>query len=454
MQENRMGYVPIPKLLLTISAPIALSMLFQSLYNVVDSIFVSRVGEEALAAVSLAFPIQFLMNAVAIGTGVGMNALLSRFLGQREFKKANLTAQLGIFLTVMSSLVFVLMGIFFSEYFFSHQTTDPLVHQYGVSYLRIVNIFSIGIFLQIIIERLLQSTGLSFYSMMTQIIGAVFNIIFDPILIFGLGPFPELGVAGAAYATVCGQLLAVLVGFYLNKTKNKEIDLAQKGFRIDWKTIKGIYSVGLPTIILLSVNSLAVFIVNSILAGFSATAVVAYGIYFKLQSFIFMPIFGINNGLIPVIAYNYGAGKKERIYEAIKVALMGALGIMVIGVLIFQIFPVQLLGFFDPSEDLIRIGEVALRICSLSFVLAATPIVSSSVFQALGKGTLSLIVTMIRQLLVLAPVAYLLSLTGDLDKIWFAQPIAEVSSIIVAVYFLKKVLRAQVDTLVPLEERE
>lgn len=449
-----MGYESIPKLLLTMSAPIAFSMLFQSLYNVVDSIFVSRVGEEALAAVSLAFPVQSLMNAVAIGTGVGMNALLSKSLGERKFEKANVTAQTGLFLTLASAIIFVFIGLFLSEAFFATQTNDPLIHEYGVQYLTIINIFSVGLFLQIIFERLLQSTGLAFLSMITQIAGALFNIIFDPILIFGLGPFPELGVAGAAYATVGGQILAVFVGIYYNVKKNKELNLLQKNFKLEFDTIRKIYSVGLPTIILISINSFAIFVLNTILAGFSATAVVAYGIYFKLQSFVFMPIFGINNGLIPIISYNYGAGKKERIYEAIKVAMMGALVIMAVGFLLFQIIPTQLLLMFQPSEELMRIGKTALRISSFSFILAAVPIISSSVFQSLGSGTISMVVTMIRQLFILAPAAYLLSLTGDINNIWFAQPISEVVSIFVALYFLRKILRNKVDILHPIEWKE
>ncbi|MCD1147853.1 MATE family efflux transporter [Peptoniphilus sp. KCTC 25270] len=454
MQENKMGYLPIPKLLFNMSGPIALSMLFQSLYNVVDSIFVSRIGEEALAAVSMAFPIQSLMNAVAIGTGVGMNALLSRSLGQRKFEKANLIGQIGFILTVASTFLFILIGLLFSDAFFATQTNNPLIHEYGVQYTHIITLFSVGIFAQIGCERLLQSTGRSFESMLTQIAGALINIIFDPILIFGLGPFPELGVAGAAYATVGGQITAALMGIFLNLKRNKEINLFQKGFHFNANIVKNVYGIGFPTMVMIAAGSLTIFIINTILGWFSSTAVVAYGIYFKLQSFVLLPVFGMNNGMVPIIAYNYGSGHKERIYEVIKVALTAAFVFMVAGFLLFQFAPDVLLGFFEPSQELLELGRKCLRICSISFLLAFFPIVVASVLQALGNGVASMIISLIRQLIVLCPAAYLLSRTGNVNNVWFALPIAEFTAITISFFALRKILRTHVDHLVPIEERE
>lgn len=451
MKENKMGYVPIPKLLFSISAPIALSMLFQSLYNVVDSIFVSRVGEEALAAVSLAYPVQMLIIAVAVGTGVGMNALLSKSLGEKKFTKANLIAQTGFVLAVLSSLIFIIFGLFFVKQFFVTQTSSLVIQEHGVLYLKIVTTLSTGIFVQVTLERLLQSTGQSFYSMITQMGGVILNIILDPILIFGMGPFPKLGVAGAAYATVGAQFFAAGIGLYLNFSKNKELNFLQRGFTLNPKILKNIYSVGLPSILMMSINSVGVFVMNNILAIFSSTAVVAYGIYFKLQSFVFMPVFGINNGLISIIAYNYGARKKERIYQAIKAGYIGGSTLMFIGLLIFQIFPTQLLGLFDPSPELLNIGIPALRIISIGFLLAGITIVGSAIFQSLGSGVLSMITMMIRQFIFLGPVAYLLSLTGDVNKVWFSLPIAELFAVFATIYFLRNILKKKVEVLTPLE---
>lgn len=450
IQEHRMGTEPIPKLLLSISLPIAISMFVQSLYNIVDSIFVSRISEEALAAVSLAFPVQMFMNAVAVGTGVGMSALLSRYMGQKNYKRANRTGQTGLILALFSALFFVFVGIFFVPKFIGFQTTDPTVHDHAVTYLRLLCTFSIGIQTQITFERLLQSTGLSFYSMITQIVGALINIVFDPILIFGLGPFPKMGVTGAAVGTLGGQIIGSLTGLYLNYSRNKDLNIFQRGFRMEGELVKKIYSVGFPTIILISLNSFGVFVINTIVGAFSATAVAAYGIYFKISSFVFMPVFGLNNGLVPIVAFNYGACQKERIYEAIKIAMKVAFGFMLLGFIIFQFGTSTMINFFDPTPEMVKIGTVALKITSVNFLFAGIGIVASSTFQALGNGVLSMVLTMIRQLVVLAPTAYLLSLTGRLEMVWWAVPISEFVALFFALYFLRLELRKKVDNLVPL----
>lgn len=451
IEEHRMGSEEIPKLLLSISLPIAISMLVQSLYNIVDSIFVSRISEEALAAVSLAFPVQMFMNAVAVGTSVGVSALLSRYMGQKNTKRANRTGQTGIILALLSGLFFVFVGFFFVPKFIGFQTTDPVVYNHAVTYLRLLCIFNVGIQVQINFERLLQSTGLSFYSMITQIVGALINIIFDPILIFGLGPFPRMGVTGAAVATLGGQMIGALTGLYLNYKKNRDIDIFQKGFKLEADLVKKIYSVGLPTIILIALNSFGVFVINTIVGAFSATAVAAYGIYFKVSSFVFMPVFGLTNGLVPIVAYNYGAGFKERIYEVIKLAMKAAFAFMFLGFLIFQFGTKTMIGFFDPTPEMIKIGTAALKITSVNFLFAGFGIVASSAFQALGNGVLSMILTIIRQLVVLAPVAYLLSLTGRLEMIWWAVPISEFVAFFFAFYFLRLELKKKVDNLAPLQ---
>lgn len=449
-----MGTEPIPRLLLHMSLPIALSMLVQSLYNIVDSIFVAHINEQALTAVTMAFPLQQLMNAVAVGTAVGMNALLSRSLGEQEYERANITGQTGLLLAVFSSILFIFIGLFVAPRYFAFQTADPLIQDYGTTYLRLVNVFSIGIFIQIIAERLLQSTGRSTLSMATQMVGAIFNIIFDPLLIFGIGPFPELGIVGAAIATFGGQWVGALLGLYLNFRKNPELDLKQRGFKLKKGIIKEIYKVGLPTTILISVNSLTVFAINNIINKFSTTAVAAYGVFFKLQSFIVMPIFGLNNGMVSIIGYNYGAGYKDRIYEVIKTAIKAAAIFMITGVLILQIFPEQLLSLFNPTPELQQISIDIIRRTSLALIIASFSIVSLSAFQALGNGVLSMVVTLIRQLVVLVPVAYLLSKTGKLKLVWWAQPISEVVALFIAYHFLKVILKNKVDPLVPIEKRK
>lgn len=432
MQENKMGVMPVPKLLISMSLPIMASMLIQALYNIVDSIFVARYSQDALTAVSLAFPIQSLMIALGTGTAVGVNALLSRSLGEKKFEMANKTAMNGLFLAVCSYIVIALFGVFGVRIFFESQIDNPAVVENGVQYMTVIATMSFGLFGAIILERLLQATGNTIYSMIGQMSGAITNLILDPIMIFGMFGFPEMGAAGAALATVIGQIVSMLVGLYFNLKKNKEIKFSLKGFRPDIKVIKTIYMVGIPSIIMQSIGSILTFCFNKILLMFSEVAVSVYGIYFKLNSFIFMPVFGLNNGLIPIIAYNYGAQKKKRIISTIKLSIGLACGIMVIGVLIFQLAPVQLLSLFDAEPEMVEIGVKALRIISLSFIFAGYGIVTSSVFQAFGNGVYSLITSVIRQLLVILPVAYIFAVNFGLDAVWWSYPIAELVAVVVS----------------------
>lgn len=428
-----MGTMPIGKLIVNISMPIIISMLVQALYNVVDSIFVARISEEALTAVSLAFPAQNLIIAVAVGTGVGMNALLSRRLGERRYEEASATAENGMFLALLSGIVFAILGMLFSRQFFEAFTQNEAIVEMGIEYLQVVAVFSFGSCLAIIGERLLQATGRSFYSMIAQATGAVTNIILDPIMIFGYFGFPALGVKGAAIATVIGQCVGMLVAFLLNMYYNHDIDLRFRKFRPNAKIIGMIYKVGAPSIIMQSIMSVLTFGMNQILIQFTETAVSVLGVYYKLQSFIFMPLFGLTNGMVPIVAYNFGAAKRERITKTIKYTTIAAICIMSTGTLIFNIFPEQLLKLFDASSAMIEIGVPALRIISTCFPFGAVAIVFSSSFQALGNGMLSLIMSICRQLVIILPVAYLLSKLFGLHAVWFSYPIAEVVSVSMAV---------------------
>ena len=446
-QENKMGVMPVNRLILTMSLPMILSMLVQALYNIVDSMFVSRLSENALTAVSLAFPAQNLMIAVATGTGVGVNAALSRSLGERNFDRANKIADHAVFLAIASYAVFAVLGLFFSRQFFLWQTDIEEIVDQGTDYLRICTLFSFGLFLEIACERLLQSTGKTIYSMYTQGLGAIINIIFDPIMIFGLFGFPKMGVAGAAAATVFGQILAAVLGIFLNKTRNQEIHVSFRGFRPNSEIIRHIYSVGIPSIIMSSIGSVMTFGMNKILIGFTSTATAVFGVYFKLQSFVFMPVFGLNNGTVPIIAYNYGAAKPDRILKTLKLAICYAVGIMLIGFAVFQLLPDKLLLIFEASENMLSIGVPALRTISVSFLFAGYCIVCSSMFQALGHGLLSLLVSVFRQLLVLLPSAFLLSKIGGLDLVWYSFPIAEICSIFFSTYFLRHVYKKEIEPL-------
>lgn len=432
--------MPVPKLLITMSLPMMISMLVQALYNIVDSMFVAKLSEEALTAVSLAFPVQNLMIAVAAGTGVGINALLSRNLGEKNFEGANNAAKNGIFLGLMSCLLFALIGGLSAHTFFRAQTDNPVILTYGTQYMTIICVISVGIFMQVTFERLMQSTGKTIYNMISQGTGAIVNIILDPILIFGLFGLPRLEVAGAAIATIIGQLVAVSISFYFNLTRNKEININMMHFRPHARTIAAIYAVGVPSIIMQAIGSVMTFGMNKILLMFSSTAAAVFGVYFKLQSFIFMPVFGLNNGMIPIIAYNYGARNKKRITQTIWLSVVIAVSLMLVGLVIFQTMPEFLLRtLFDASDHMVEIGVPALRIISLSFLFAGFCIVAGSVFQALGNGVYSLIVSAARQLFVILPVAYIFARVFGLHMVWWSIAIAEIVSLTFSSLLLRRI---------------
>lgn len=442
-KENKMGVMPINQLLLNMALPIIISMLIQALYNVVDSIFVAKLSEDALNAVSLAFPVQNLMISVSVGTGVGINALLSRSLGQKNQNRANQTAMNGLFLAALSCLVFTTLGLTCSYLFYRIQTDIPSIVNYGTDYLTICCSLSFGMFAGITLDRILQATGRTFLTMITQATGAIINIVLDPILIFGLFGFPRMEVAGAALATVIGQILSSCLSLVFNLTRNPDVQFSFRRFRPDGGIIGSIYSIGVPSIAMQSIGSVMVFGMNQILISFTATATAVFGIYFKLQSFVFMPVFGLNSGLIPIVAYNYGAQKPERIVKAIKLSVLYAMGMMCLGFLAFQLAPRVLLSLFlaegETSGDLLTIGMVALRTISISFLFAGFCVVSSAVFQALGHGVFSLIVSVVRQLVVLLPVALLLSRIHGLDAVWWAFPVAELFAVTLCAVFLRRV---------------
>lgn len=438
MKENIMGTKPMTPLLLGMAFPIMISMLVQALYNVVDSIFVARLSDAALTAVSFAYPVQMLTIAVSVGTSIGVNALLSRRLGEGDRPAADRVAHNGLLLMVASWAVFAVFGLFFSELFFSFFTKNPEVAGGGAAYLRICLVFSLGMFLQICLERLIQVTGKTVYQMASQLTGAVVNIILDPILIFGMFGMPKMGVAGAAAATVIGQWIGCGVALVLNLRHNNEVRLRASALRFDLPTVKSIYSVGLPSIIMQSISSVMTFGMNFILAGFSETAVSVLGIYFKLQNFVFMPGFGLTSALVPIVGYNYGAAKKQRILACTKTAMISITVIMIFGTALFQLFPGQLLALFSDGGDLARTGEPALRIISLSFVFAGIAIVLSSLFQALGEGLHSLLMSVFRQLVLLLPIAWLLSLSGNVDLVWYSFLISEAVSLCFALTLFRR----------------
>jgi len=443
-----MGVMPENKLLLNMAVPMILSMLIQACYNVVDSYFVAKLSEDALNAVSLAFPVQNLMIAVAVGTGVGINALLSRSLGQKDQERADRTAMNGMMLELTSGLVFTILGLTCSRLFYTVQTDIPGIVGYGVDYLTIVCGACMGIFLSVTCERLVQATGRTVYAMVIQGIGSVINLILDPILIFGLGPFPRMEVAGAAVATVAGQIIGGVAGLYLALTHNPELHMSVQGLRPSREIVSGIYSVGLPSIIMQSIGSVMVFGMNQILIAFTSTATAVFGIYFKLQSFIFMPVFGLNNGMVPIVAYNYGARKPDRIMNTIRLSITYAMAIMLVGLALFQLFPDVFLRLFEAegeeAGDLLAIGVPALRTISISFLFAGYCIVSSSVFQALGHGVYSLVVSVVRQLVVLLPAALILSRIHGLDTVWWSFPIAELFSVVLCSAYLRRIYRKEI----------
>lgn len=437
--ENKMGTMPINHLLISMSLPMIISMLVQAMYNIIDSVFVAQIGEEALAAVSMAFPIQNLMIAVSVGTCVGINALLSRSLGEGKPKDAQLTAVNGIFLAFLGALAFALFGLFGSRMYFQSQTSDPLIVEYGVQYLQICTVLSIGLFMEMTLERILQSTGRTIYNMYSQGVGAITNIVLDPIMIFGLLGFPALGIRGAALATVTGQILAAFLSLCFNLKKNEDVSIDMRGFKPNGRIIRIIYEVGIPSIIMQSIASVMTYGMNLILISFSATAVTVFGVYFKLQSFIFMPIFGLNNGMIPIVAYNYGARNKKRIMDTARLSIFIAVGIMLVGIVIFQVFPAQLLMMFNASEHMLEVGVPALRLISLSFIFAGYSIIVSSVFQALGNGIYSLIISVARQLLCILPVAYTFARIFGLHAVWFSFPLAEIVSVVLSSILFKRI---------------
>lgn len=441
-EENKMGTMPVGKLLITMAVPMILSMLVQALYNIVDSIFVSRISQDALSAVSLAFSLQNLMIAVGAGTGVGINAFLSKSLGEKDFKMANKVANHTVYLWGISYAIFLIIGLSLTGAYFKSQTSDTAIIQYGVDYMSIILCYSFGLFGQMFCERLLTSTGRTVLSMAIQMTGAIINIILDPIMIFGLLGVPAMGVKGAAIATCIGQNIAFIIGIILNLKCNKDIELHPKYMKPEGYIFKRVYKVGIPSIVMGSIGSVMTYGLNKILIGFTKTAVAVFGSYFKLQSFIFMPIFGLNNGIIPIIAYNFGAKNRERIMRSVKLALMFAVSYMCLGFIAFETIPQVLLSFFksnNPAENaaLIELGVPALRIIATHFLLAGFCIVIGSTFQALGKATFSMVVSLMRQLVVLLPAAYFLSLSGTLSNVWFAFPIAECMSLAVTLFFFK-----------------
>ena len=441
-QENKMGVMPVGRLLWSMNLPMRASMLVTAMYNVVDSMFVSRISENALTALSMAFPVQNLMIGVSVGLGVGLNAILSRALGAKDEKGVKAAACNGIFLSVIFAAVFMVLGATCMRMYFEAQTDIAEIVESGVTYTTIVVVGCFGMFMQILFERFLQSTGRTMLTMTSQITGAIINIILDPILIFGLLGFPKMGVAGAALATILGQWIGACVGLYLCIKKNPEISMSMKGFRPHGAMIRRILAVGVPSMIMQSIGSVMTFLMNQILIAFSATAVAVFGVYFKLQSFIFMPIFGMNNGTVPIVAYNYGARKPDRMMQAIRYSITAAVSIMIVGLAIFHLATEQLLGIFGASEEMLRIGVPALRIISLSFPVAGFCIGVGTVFQALGYSIYSMINSMVRQLVVLIPCAFVIGkVTGDVTMVWYAFVIAEAFSLALSAFFFRRIYK-------------
>ena len=431
------------KLLLNMSLPMMVSMMVQAMYNIVDSIFVAKISEDALTAVSLAFPLQSLMIAVGAGTGVGVNALISRGLGEKKRDRVDAVAANGIFIYVLSYLVIAVLGFTVVRPFYSMQVGagQENIMELGVTYLSIAMIFSFGLFGQFVFERILQATGRTVFTMISQMIGAVINIIMDPILIFGLLGFPRLGIAGAAIATVIGQIIAAIIACVYNLKKNTDVTISFKGFRPNGEIIKDIYIIGIPSIVMQSIGSVMTTGMNLILMGISSTAAAVFGVYFKLQSFFFMPVFGLNNGLIPILSYNYGARNKKRMTNTLKYGYLIAFLFMLVGFVVFMLIPDKLLLLFDASETMLAIGVPALRKIAVHFLIAWFCIVSGTLFQAVGNAVYSMYVSVARQLVVLLPVAYVLTKIGGLSLIWWCFPIAEAMSLLISVVCLKLVMK-------------
>lgn len=452
--QNKMGTARMLPLIFSMALPAMFSMLVQALYNVVDSYFVSQISEKALAAVSLAFPIQNLLIAFAVGTSVGVTSLISRRLGQGRKKEAGAAAVHGILLGIATSLVFAVYGAFFTTPFFQMFESDPEIVHMGDQYISICCIFSFGCFVSVMLEKILQATGNMIWPMVFQLVGAVTNIILDPIFIFGYFGMPALGVTGAAVATVAGQIVSMIVCILVVVFKEHEVDVTFKGFRFDFKTVRDIYTVGLPAIVMQAIGTVMTMAMNGILSGFSTAAYTVFGLYFKLQSFVFMPVFGLNQGLLPIMGYNYGARNKKRLLSALKQGCAIALVIMTAGMLLFLLLPDKLLGIFNPSAELLEIGVPALRIICSCFLFAALGIVSSTLFQATGRGTYSLIVSLMRQLVVLVPAAWLLArFTGSVSAVWWSFPIAECFSLLVSIFFFLRLYKTEISHLETAKQR-
>lgn len=446
-QENKMGVMPVGKLLVNMALPMIISMLVQALYNIVDSVYVSQVSESAVTALSLAFPVQNMQIGFAVGVGVGVNALLSQSLGRKDQESVNWAAGQGVFLALVATALFMLFGFFGVRPYYTMQSTVAETVEGGIAYTSICCIFTVGIFIQVLCERLLQATGRAMQTMILQGTGAIINIILDPVFIHGWWGMPRMGVAGAAVATVIGQCTGAVLGIYLNLRHNPEVQLHVKFMKPNWKVIAPILEVGIPSVVMNGIGSVMNFGMNQILQGFNEVATGVFGIYYKLQSLFFMPLFGINNATISILAYNYGARKPKRIVHTLKLATAVAVCIMLVGLAVFQLFPQALLGIFNPTEEFLAIGVKALRILCLPFPVAAICISLGASFQALGKGSYSTVVSLCRQLIVLLPVAYLLSLTGSVDNVWWSFPIAEVMSALVTGLLFAKLYRQKVKPL-------
>lgn len=442
--ENKMGTMPINKLIINMSLPLITSMFVQAFYNIVDSLFVARINEDALTAVSMSFPAQNLMISAGVGVGVGITALIARYLGAHDDKGITRVVHNGIFLGILNSILFAFFGIFLAKFYFEFQKASGIIETYGIQYLSICSIFAFSIIMEITFERMLIASGKTIYTMITQSTGAIINIIFDPILIFGLLGFPKMGIVGAAVATIFGQTVAMFMALYFNVTKNHEVRISIKKFAVDFKTIVNIYEIGFPSIVMQSAASFMIFQLNNLLASFSTTATAVLGVYFKLQSFVILPVFGLNNSVISIVSYNYGAGKIKRLLKTVKVANIYAFSIMLAGFVLCQILPVQILKIFDASDNMLAIGVPALRIISFSFLIAPFSIVSSGTFQALGKGMFSLIISLIRQLIIILPLSYLLSKIMGMKGVWIAFPIAEIFAGILTIIYLRKLYKNEI----------
>ena len=447
LQENKMGVMPVGKLLVNMALPMIISMLVQAFYNIVDSVYVSQVSESAVTALSLAFPVQNMQIGFAVGVGVGVNALLSQSLGRKDQESVNWAAGQGVFLALVATGLFMLFGFFGVRPYYTMQSTVAETVEGGIAYTSICCIFTVGVFIQVLCERLLQATGRAMQTMILQGTGAIINIILDPVFIHGWWGMPKMGVAGAAVATVIGQCTGAVLGIYLNLRHNPEVQLRVKFMKPNWKVIAPILEVGIPSVVMNGIGSVMNFGMNQILQGFNEVATGVFGIYYKLQSLFFMPLFGINNATISILAYNYGARKPKRIVHTLKLATAVAVCIMLVGLAVFLLFPQALLGIFNPTEEFLAIGVKALRILCLPFPVAAICISLGASFQALGKGSYSTIVSLCRQLIVLLPVAYLLSLTGDVNNVWWSFPIAEVMSALVTGLLFAKLYRQKVKPL-------